>query len=173
MKHITILIVSSFCLFLCGCEPWASEHLGRTIVEFKNNAEYEVSVYSVMLPPYDFDSSVLLYPDTNLPIQMPKVEDIIQQGFGCIYDSRTDLAYIYSQYKSDTISLFVFSTKQLSSMHWDSIRTNYSILQRYDIGLHEFDLLNYHLTFPPTYVMRNIKMWPPYGTYDSLGHPNN
>ncbi len=24
--------------------------------------------------------------------------------------------------------------------------------------------------FPPTEAMRNIKMWPPYGTYDSLGH---
>ena len=27
------------------------------------------------------------------------------------------------------------------------------------------------VTFPPSEAMRNIKMWPPYGYYDSNGHP--
>ena len=29
------------------------------------------------------------------------------------------------------------------------------------------------ISFPPTESMSKFRMWPPYGTYDSLGHPNN
>ena len=28
------------------------------------------------------------------------------------------------------------------------------------------------ISFPPTEAMRDFRMWPPYGTYDSLGYRN-
>ena len=52
-------------------------------------------------------------------------------------------------------------------------KTSFIILfSLYDISLNDFRLMFYHPTFPPTEEMRNIKMWPPYGTYDSTGQVN-
>ena len=169
MKHITTIFRVLLCLTFCGCETWMEDHIGRTIVNFQNNAEYEISVCSALIPPYD--SSVIMYPDTSLPLQMPRVVNIRTGDYQTIFDARTDLGDVYAQYRTDTISLYVFSTELLSTVGWDSLRTTYSVLQRYDICLNDFRLLHHYPTFPPTEEMRNIKMWPPYGTYDSMGFP--
>lgn len=169
MKH-SIVIGIAFCLTLSGCESWMEEHLGRTIVDFQNNAEYEISVYSILIPPYSLHT--IIYPDTNLPFAIPRVVDVKAGDYQTIYDSRTNLEDFYKEYSTDTISLFVFSTELMHTAGWDSIRNFYAVLQRYDISLNDFRSMFYHPTFPPTEEMRNIKMWPPYGTYDSTGQVN-
>ena len=128
-----------------------------------------MSVCSALIPPYD--SSIIMNPDTSLPLQMPRAVNIKTGDYQTFFDAKTDLSDIYAQYRTNTISLFVFSTELLSAVGWDSIRTTYSVLQRYDIGLNDFQSLSHYPTFPPTEEMRNIKIWPPYETYDSLGHP--
>ena len=52
---------------------------------------------------------------------------------------------------------------------------NQKIIQRYDMSLANMELLKdenncYKLRFPPNKIMKTVKMWPPYGTYDATGH---
>lgn len=70
----------------------------------------------------------------------------------------------------DTLIVFVFTADSLDLYGLDYVKRNYLVSQRYDISLSDLQQLNWQLRFPPTEEMRNIKMWPPYGTYDSLGH---
>ena len=92
MKH-SIVIGIAFCLTLSGCESWMEEHFGRTIVDFQNNAEYEISVYSILIPPYSLHT--IIYPDTSLPFAIPRVVDVKAGDYQTIYDSRTNLEVFY------------------------------------------------------------------------------
>ena len=170
MKYRFILYSMVICLLFCGCESWMAEHLGKTILDFKNNTDYKISVFSIAIPPYNYSESKL-YPDTSLPCQYPmqikKVEPF-QKNNIVITSATWD--EIYELYGTDTISFFIISTDLLNTINWDSIRIHYNIIQRYDIGLEDIYSLLTTMTFPPTPEMRDIKMWPPYGTYDSLGH---
>ena len=71
----------------------------------------------------------------------------------------------------DTLIVFVFNSDTLSSRGWDYVKDHNNVTQRYDLSLSNLRNLNWRIAFPPTEEMRNIKMWPPYGTYDSMGFP--
>jgi hypothetical protein len=47
-----------------------------------------------------------------------------------------------------------------------TIIDNYLVLQRYDLGLEDIQKLGWSLPFPPTEAMKDMKMYPPYGTYN-------
>ena len=70
----------------------------------------------------------------------------------------------------DTLSVYVFNDDTLARYGWQTVRENYLVHQRYDLSLDDLKLLNWQLYFPPSEEMRDIKMWPPYGTYDANGH---
>ena len=169
MKYILkVICILSVSVLFCGCEKWMAEHLGREIMSFRNNADYTVSIYSAMITP----NRSPIYPDTTLPYSASRIIDIAPRDDKVVYSSPTggSILEVYESYNTDTISFFVFSTESLSTLGWDSARTSYLILQRYDIGFHDLFLVPQGPTFPPTEEMRNIKMWPPYGTYDANGH---
>ena len=182
MQYIKIrfcIFATLLCLLLQGCgKGWFGREV--TEMEFKNNANYPITVYSELIPLINFYDPIV-YPDTTLPYQFPqsKMRDI-RPGFFCIYSqTEVDIPSRFGNLNSDTVSIFVFSTDTLSLLGWEAVRDAYNIIQRYDISLNEYISLYTNLparefpSFPPTPEMRNIKMWPPYGTYDSLGHPNN
>ncbi len=169
MKRIIIyaLITIIVTPFVVSCKRFETYPTG-----FRNNADYGITVYSILIPPYDY-SHCILFPDTSLPsqkpLQMVKIapnDYVVTNEVSCL-----NVAELYGTFHTDTISFFVFSTDTLEKYGWDSVQKAYNILQRYDIGVDDYKLLepNYP-TFPPTEKMRNIKMWPPYGTYDALGH---
>ena len=146
------------------------EHLGKSEYSFWNNADYNINVYSIMIPPCYYSNPSTVYPDTTLPTQLPLQMIEIEPNREYVYSyTRSTLGDIYSEFNADTISYFVISTDTLEKYGWDSIRAGYRILQRYD-----YSIADYHPgcapTFPPTEEMRNIKMWPPYGTYDEHGN---
>ena len=70
------------------------------------------------------------------------------------------------------LMVFVFDADTIDYYGWSYIRDNHINItkQRYDLSLDDLIKLDFILQFPPTEEMRNIKMWPPYGTYDSIGH---
>ncbi|MEO6682812.1 MAG: hypothetical protein ABIN48_08285 [Ginsengibacter sp.] len=63
---------------------------------------------------------------------------------------------------SDTLSLFVFSYDTLIKYDWETIRTQYKVLKRYDLSLKDLNQLNWTVTYPPTEVMKEMKQFPPY-----------
>ena len=179
MKHNKIqccLLASLLCLLFGGCgKGWFGNEI--TDMTFKNNADYSITVYSELIPPINYTNPIV-YPDTSLPIQYPELKIIsIPPGqFKFYSQTSADIPSRFGDFHSDTISIFVFSSDSLSLLGWDSVRNSYNILQRYDISLDEYLTLYNTIpawefpAFPPIPEMRNIKMWPPYGTYDANGH---
>jgi hypothetical protein len=44
-------------------------------------------------------------------------------------------------------------------------------IQCYDMSINDFSKFeHFEIVFPPSYEMKHIKMWPPYGTYDEKGN---
>lgn len=63
---------------------------------------------------------------------------------------------------TDTIRVFVLDKKQYDETDWDTIRDQYQILQRYDFAKADLNFLGWHIAYPPTPEMKDIKMWPSY-----------
>ena len=177
MKHNkkpSCILAFLLCLLLEGCgKGWFGEVTDMT---FKNNTDYAITVYSELIPPINYTTPIV-YPDTSLPVQYPtlKMRSILPGSFIIYSATEADIPSRFGDFHSDTISFFVFSSDSLSLLGWDSVRSSYNVLQRYDIRVNEYVSLYNNLKwdfpcFPPSQEMRDIKMWPPYGTYDSIGH---
>ena len=63
---------------------------------------------------------------------------------------------------TDTVRVFVFDSEEYEKTDWSAIRDQYLILQRYDFTKAELDVLGWHISYPPSSEMKDIKMWPPY-----------
>lgn len=68
----------------------------------------------------------------------------------------------------DTFSLFLFDTDTLMHYSLEEIITEYKILQRYDLSSDDMIKLldgqkRVIIPYPPTEVMKDMKMYPPYG----------
>ena len=176
-KYVSLSIAFIASLMFCGCEPiedWLAEHIGHTMLYFKNNSNYKVSVFSIAMPPYQC-SNVNIYPDTSLPLQPPlsliEIDDVEPYRSKVIIDISWKWEEVFEEFNTDTIPFFVIRTDSLNILGWDSIRMSYNILQRYDVSIEDVCeiLIRSDMTFPPSVEMKSIKMWPPYGTYDSSG----
>ena len=152
-KKTTILIVVACALLLVQCKK------SKEII-IKNNAEYIISVYPST---YSADDLIVRYPDTSLDVELLHVAMAFQpvgNSLTLFYNSPLE---VFKQFGVDTLSLYIIETGKPQ------------IIQRYDVSVADMDdLVGKHraswLSFPPTEEMRNIKMWPPYGTYDATGH---
>lgn len=75
----------------------------------------------------------------------------------------------YSSWDSYLKSFTVFILDGVTyEKYWqqpcDTIRKYVPVLQRYQLKLEDLQRLNWTITYPPTEAMRNVKMYPPYGT---------
>ncbi len=167
MKYILkVICILSVSVLFCGCEKLAMDR--RETVMFENNAKYGIYVYSMLMPLYyDNSENNVFYPDTSLPNVVPnQIEYINKMSSKDIVSTSSGILHIFSRFGVDTISIFVFSADTIEdAMYWSDIRDSYNILQRYDVSPKDLG----YLSFPPTEEMRNIKMWPPYGTYNDDG----
>lgn len=59
----------------------------------------------------------------------------------------------------DTISLFIFSSDTINKYPWDSVRSNYMILQRYDLSLKDLQNRNWTIEYPYDSSKGNMKVW--------------
>ena len=171
-KYIIILVGLFFSFSLTSCEKSLSYLFGKGSFVFKNNAQYDIMFYSPLIKPHTNDPNEnIIYPDTSLCPQMPSKMFVIhsrEEGYYNGYrgkDTREDI-WPYN----DTISLFVFNADSVSKYGWDPTKEELVLLQRYDVVFDEITGYGKQPTFPPTEAMRDIKMWPPYGTYDANGH---
>ena len=105
-----------------------------------------------------------LYPDTLLPNRRYDMLYPVQSG--SVRDYGLSIAYkkFIQSYGSDTIIIFIFHTDTLSKYTWEEIRDGYKILKRYDVSWQEMERLKGRLYYPPTEDMKNMKMYPPYGS---------
>ena len=144
MKKIICITIAA--LLFNGCFHLAMDKC--VDLRFYNNSDVDISVSSTLTGDY----SSFLVKDMVIKAH----ESRLVHGNEC--DDCLDMSY--ERYNTDTIFWYVRKAE------------DNEILQRYDMSLadakHVYDKDCF--AFPPTEAMRNIKMWPPYGTYDEHGN---
>ena len=59
---------------------------------------------------------------------------------------------------------YVHDEDVLLNNDWKDVMKDHMVLQRYDLNLDDMRALNRSLSYLPDERMKDIKMWPPYGT---------
>jgi len=141
------LIVFLFTLFVfTACPKVDYKHSFR----FTNNASH--GIYIFLKIPNEDD---ILYPDTTIAF----VRSGVPFGQGEI----RHYSYNYLENELDTLILFIFDADIFDTYSWEEIRSDYKILQRYDIKFGNIKTLKYNLSYPPDETMKDMKMYPPFG----------
>lgn len=114
---------------------------------------------------YKNDTSITWLEKEYLEIVFPEGKHITV-GWG------GDYADWFSVFPNDTLRIFFFDNELVNCTPWEEIVSGYRILRRYDLSVQDMKTLkgdSYGITipFPPTEVMKDMRMWPPYG------QPNN
>ena len=65
-----------------------------------------------------------------------------------------------------TISIFLLDSDTVQAYDIQTLKEEYKIKCRYDVTLKDLDIFRCTFTYPPTPEMRDIKMWPPYSTFE-------
>lgn len=121
---------------------------------FSNNSTHDVSLFFGVI---DRDFNRSLYPDTAIIGSM-----------GELYKQCESKHYIYSDARKDpwnhTICLFIFDADTINTYSWQQIQDDYKVLQRYDLSPENLKTLKHQIPYPPTEAMKNMKMYPPYGS---------
>lgn len=103
------------------------------------------------------------YPDTLLPANPNHfciVDSIMDSGL--IFDRKLNWESILSYTRSGVLSVYIFKQEDVDNLGWKYLSEHNGYLVRYDLRLNDLRLLNDTLYYPPTMVMRNIHMFPPY-----------
>ena len=161
MKKLFLIIGS--CLFVTTMSCIRDTDDSHYNILFHNEADYDVFIEDGEGDYYDTSLSWML--NVMTPGWHLKVES---------HCDNIDAFFSWDTYESilkhDTLMVFVFNADTLSTYGWDYAKEHYMVAQRYDLSLSDLQNLNWRLTFPPTEEMRNMKMWPSYGTYDEHGN---
>jgi hypothetical protein len=106
------------------------------------------------------------YPDTIIffdkPLRYIKAQSYVVDD----YCEKT-IEQILRDIPSDTLSIFYFHSDTLNKYSWEEIQRDYRILQRYDLSIEDIHVLydQYdipEIPYPPTEIMKNMKMYPSY-----------
>jgi hypothetical protein len=131
-----------------------------------NNAGFDI-----YLGNKDGCPEMFFYPDTTISFNN-------KERLGCnkaqkyFYKDYGDpIETIIDEIPSDTLSVYYFHPDTLAKYSWLEIQQGYKILQRYDLSIEDIHLLynKYgvpEIPYPPDERMKNMKMYPPYGTYN-------
>ena len=176
VKHLSILVVVSLMLTACFFDDYTS-----TYTSIVNNSGHNISVYWASTA-----ANTSAYPDTLLPDNPTPcganmyelIEGPISPNGGlATFEYPTDLKGFKKLFNrkehlpEGILSVFVLHTDTLHCYPWEQVRTGNKYIVRYDLSYDDivrFSVADdgyesqFHIPFPPTEAMRNMKMWPPY-----------
>jgi hypothetical protein len=143
---------------MCKCKNWVEYSYSISI---NNKSKFSIAVYIAM-------SEKNAYPDTSLSFDKSFIEHTIKPGN--IADYSYPLLTIEERVLTlpkDTLSIYIFNKDALDTYPWEVIQRDYKILQRYDLSIEDIHKLKNkydvpEIPYPPTEVMKNMKMYPPY-----------
>ena len=154
MKKIIPII---FVLTLCyACPNWTVYD-----VNFRNNTNFVLYDYVA----FGYADNKC-YPDTSIFFDSPNGHT--QPNSYSITTLHRELVdIIRERIPSDTLSIFYFHPDTLQKYTWEEIRQGYKVLRRYDLSIEDIQKLKNkngvpEIPYPPTEVMKDMKMYPPY-----------
>jgi hypothetical protein len=89
---------------------------------------------------YFFESQT--YPDTSLPILKPYVGGTLPNEEGDLNNS----SFFFKEV--DTLIIFILNPDTFNFYPWDSIRSKYKILKRYEVSELELERNNWRINYP-------------------------
>jgi hypothetical protein len=149
------MLKSDLALFLSlllieGCDP------PTYTLRLRNDSDHLIDCYYS----FGWDKQGSIYPDTLIMEEMEPLTRGIQPGGRYIYNSSNEWAYVFSRFPRDTISIYIFHTDTVNKFSWDTIRSQYKVLKRYDLSYDDVEKMNFEIPYPPNEDMKNVKMWP-------------
>lgn len=171
----TITLVIALMLIIVTMNSCYKDREGRHFrIPYKNYSErtlyVDFHIYWPWYPSIDYLDTVVNIVDPRKNPVLTKIEPNSENSETMFQTSfyESELGRIY-----DTLIVFAFDADTLDYYGWDTVCAYHKVLQRYDLSLEDLQYLNFKLCFPPSKAMRNIHMWPPYGTYDENGNCRN
>ena len=151
----TLFYLSTIVLLLNSCDPAVYKEI------YRNNTDYTLHFYIADSPEIEF-----LYPDTIIAVNEVKFGEpsaSIRSGSYVNVGGFGKVEEIFKYLPKDTLSVYFFHPDTLAKYPWETIRKEYNILKRSDLSIEDMQLLDYEIAYPPTEMMKDIKMYPPYG----------
>lgn len=135
------------CVLFLGCEEFYK-------FDFINNSAQKIYFYK------DYQKSVikdtLIKGDNKPGLYINPQERSYQGALGTLEN-------LFKRENVDTVSIYFFEAETADNIPWENIKKEYKVLKRYDLSLRDIQLLNYEIPYPPTSVMKDMRMYPPYG----------
>ena len=149
MKNILFVIL--ILIFVC-CKDYSIGHYS-----IYNNSGRPICYYMPWM-------HGIHYPDTVLPEKSPNYIPIDKSRHSSYGEGKNVEDQLFALFPTDTISVFFFDPDTLVKYKWEIIRQKYKMLIRYDLSRSDLKKLNWCIYYPPTEAMKEMKMYPPYGT---------
>ena len=143
-RHLLAILLA---MLLISCEDvWHSVCGGDYIVNLYNNSSDTIYVFASL----DSDTIPIVQDkQCAFPIQNCKK--------AIVFESKDDCA----NYK-DTIQYFLIDKDTLTKYGLKHAIDYYNVLVRYSLTGADFDILDYSIPYPPSPMMKDMKMYPPY-----------
>jgi hypothetical protein len=81
-----------------------------------------------------------------------------------LFNVSSGRSYCYENTLKDSLHIFIFEENVLATYTWEEVVDNYMVLKRYDLSLQDLQQLNWQISYPPSGAMKDMKMYPPYGS---------
>lgn len=139
MNNLILIILLLFTIHFGGCEKGLTER--KYAITIINNASHKIKFYVASL------GSEHIYPDTLLPPKEGPFNEIapLMSGYR---DSSVPWEEVFKHLPADTLSIYIFHSDTLAKYSWDTIRSQYNLLRRYDLSLEDLKQNNYTVAYP-------------------------
>ncbi len=148
-----VLVLGAVIFLISSCKYFV-EHFNE--IRFYNNTEHSIAYYFALGGKYG-----TFYPD-KLPDTTAYLFRGIKSADSTSIFIRRTWEDFFKDFPSDTLSIYIFHTDTLNKYSWKEICEDYLVLKRYDLSLYDLKKLNFKVPYPPSPIMRDMKMYPPY-----------
>ena len=159
-KIIKILLLYIMCTG-ANCEPEESE-ICHTAIWFSNNSPNDVYVRGFNGVKNDPRSTWIGYYRSTSQSQYKVGSGEQNNRRAADYDMCIEHVFRREE-NSDTLKFYILDAVVVENTPWEVVARDYLVLKRYDLTLEDLQRLDWKITYPPTYAMKDIKQYPPYG----------
>lgn len=156
MKVYLIYILLFLTLSASKCKSPAMDY--DYPLYLKNTSNRNVNIYF-----NQNESYIYIYPDTSITNFRTRVRASIKPNTLIdIAGGSAPWEKIFEvRVPNDTMSIFVIDSDTLNNHPWDTIRSQYLILQRYDLSLKDLENRKFEIEYPYDPSRGKLKVWKP------------
>ncbi len=146
----------SFIVFIC-CYSCGKLNFPEKFyrIQLDNHSDDTIWVYIALETAFE-------YPDTSIETTRPATgfRDVAPKR-STYFDSRQKWEEVFDKsLPGKRLSMYIFNADTLAHYDWETIRSGYKVLRRYDLSIEDLQKLDFKVPYPPTAEMTGMKMYP-------------